>query len=202
MQEWSARQVHDTVAAIVSQPAYGAPARQSLVGRFLRYLFRRIAELFDWMGGSVDARIIVAGAVVLVALIVVARIAVDRRLAENRRRGLDVRGARGERRDYWRIAGELAASGRHADASHAVYAAVLDALTGSGMVKYHSSKTSGDYARELRRHGSPLATDFRSFAREFDRAVYGTAAVSAEDYARLRALAEPLAPPARARPAA
>jgi hypothetical protein len=129
--------------------------------------------------------------VLVVAAMIAARLVVARRLSDDRRRrGLGVRANRGEAVDYWIVAHDEAASGRYAEACHAVYAAVLDTFAREGIVTFHPSKTSGDYGRELRRAGVHVATDFRSFARQFDRVIFGELSVSAEDYARLRGLAE------------
>jgi hypothetical protein len=189
MQQWTPAQVHDTVAAIVSQADFGG-GRQSLLGRFIRFLAERLSEFFGLMRGSLDARLVVIAAVLLIVLIIVARIVVDHQLEARRRRGFDIHGTRGERRDFWGIARELAAAERFIDASHALYAAVLESLSSAGAVKYHASKTTGDYWRELRRGGSPVATEFRSFGRDFDRAVYGRSAVTRDEYQRLLDAAE------------
>ncbi len=188
---WSARQIHDTIAKIAAQPAYASHARESLLGRLLRYLLDRLSAFIHYFRGSVDARIALIVGAVLVAAIVAARIIVTRRLTEDqRRRGLGIRANRGESVDYWIVARDEASNGRYADACHAVYAAVLDTFAREGVVTFHPSKTSGDYARELRRAGVPALADFRTFTRQFGRVIFGELSVSADDYARLRALAE------------
>jgi hypothetical protein len=67
---------------------------------------------------------------------------------------------------------------------------VLDAITGAGLVRYHASKTNGDYARELGRTGSPVAAVFRAFGRDFDHVMYGHTAAAADDFHRLLVNAE------------
>ena len=188
---WTAREVHDTVARIAAEPAYGSSTRQSLLGRFLRYVWARLEAFISFFEGSVNARVALIGAMLVVAAIIAARVIVARRLTEERRhRGLGIRANRGQNVDYWLIARDEAAHGRYADACHAVYAAVLDTFAREGIVTFHPSKTSGDYGRELRRAGGEIVTDFRSFTRHFDRVIFGELSVSADDYARLRALAE------------
>jgi hypothetical protein len=200
MVQWTPAQIHDTVAAIASQAAYGGQ-RRSLVGRFLRFVFARIGELLDFVRGSLDARVVIAIAVLAIVLIVAARVAIDRRAAERRR----ARAARGRgrdgRRNAWTESREHAAAGRFDDACHALYLAVLDELTASGLVRYHRSKTAGDYSRDLRRGGAAIASDFRAFVRDFERAVFGQGGVAREDYERLAALAERIVASVR-RPAA
>jgi hypothetical protein len=101
-----------------------------------------------------------------------------------------VRGPRGERQDLRALALQFAAEGRYADASHALYGALLYALTSAGLVRYHASKTTGDYSRELRRGRSPLAEPVRQFGRAFDRAVYGDSSVTREQWESLLSAAE------------
>jgi hypothetical protein len=187
---WTVAQIHDTVAKIASQPAYAASVRESLLGRFLRYVLDRVASLLAWLSGSIDARIALIVAVVLVAAVIVLRVVVARQLREGRGRlGLTIN-SMSVRADLWALARDEAAAARYVDACHAVYAAVIDTFARQGFLAVHESKTSGDYARDLRRAAAPVVADFRSFARQFDRAVFGTATVGADDYARLRESAE------------
>ncbi len=191
--DWTTRAIHDTVAAIAKQPAYSVPLRRSLLGRAFGWLFERIADLIALFRGSRDLRIaaIVAAAIILVAII--GRIVIGKQVDVVRRRaGFDADFGTGQRRDFWNLARELSASGDHVAASHALYAAVIDGLTRSGAITFHSSKTSGDYARELSRRGIINASDFRAFARYFDRVVYGASSVVPDDYGRLFEMAQHL----------
>lgn len=189
--EWTTRAIHDTVDAIARQPEYAVPLRRSLLGRAFTWLLDRLGELIDLFRGSRDLRVgaIVGAALILVAI--VGRVVIARRIDYVRRRaGFGADFAKGERRDFWSLALELAASGNHVAASHALYAAVIDALARSGAITLHSSKTSGDYARELFRRGAGQASEFRAFARYFDRVVYGAATVGPAEYARLVEMAQ------------
>ena len=190
MAQWSARQIHDTVDAIMRQPAYGHGARQSLIGRLFRFLGERFNALFRAVEGSLNARIVVILAIAAIVFVIVARIVVDRRQAEARRQRGGARVRAGERRDFWQDASVAADQGRFAEACHALHAAVIDQLARDGLVKWHASKTNGDYARELRRRGAPAYADFRVFARDFDRVAFGTSEIGRDDYVRLRAEAE------------
>jgi hypothetical protein len=191
--EWTTRAIHDTVDAIARQPAYAVPLRRSLLGRVVGWLFERFGELVELFRGSRDLRIAAIVAAALILFAIVGRIVVARQIDTVRRRGgFGAELGKGERRDYWNLARELAAKGDHVAASHALYAAVIDSLARSGAITFHSSKTSGDYARELFRRGAANASEFRAFARSFDRVVYGTATVGADDYARLSDMAEKL----------
>lgn len=186
--QWTPAQVHDTVAAIVAQPGYGGQ-RRSLFARFFRFLLDELRELLDLVRGSLDAKLIIAATVIVIVGIVAARIVIDRRSAE-RRAGLAGRSrAAGARRDAWAEARSLAEAGQFTEASHALYGAVVDTLTASGALRYHRSKTAGDYARDLRRAGSGVAPDFRTFGRDFDRLAFGQVRPTRADYDRLSSLA-------------
>jgi hypothetical protein len=182
--------IHDTVAAIARQRVYAVPLRRSLIGRAFGYLADRFADLLGLLRGSRDFRIVVIAASALIVLAVAGRIIVARQLDVIGRRGRTGVGSRNERRDFWALSRELATSADYVGACHALYAAVIDALARRGSVKFHESKTSGDYARELRRVGSPAVQPFRAFARQFDRAVYGHSTPGGDDYERLAHAAE------------
>lgn len=191
--EWTTRAIHDTVDAIARQPAYAVPLRRSLLGRAFGWLLERFAELIELFRGSRDLRIAAIAAAALILFAIIGRIVVARQIDTVRRRGaFGAEFGKGERRDFWNLARELAAKGDHVAASHALYAAVIDSLTRNGAITFHSSKTSGDYARELFRRGAGNAPEFRAFARYFDRVVYGAATVSVDEYTRLSDMAEKL----------
>jgi hypothetical protein len=187
---WSTAEIHDTVAAIARQPAYATPLRRSLLGRALSFLVNRFVDLLGLLNGSREFRWIAIVATLLIVLAVAGRIVISRQLdVLGRRQG---RGSRmsSAGKDYWAMSTELAAAGDYVGACHALYAAVIDSLARSGAVKFHASKTSGDYARELRRHGSPAVQSFRAFARQFDRIVYGMSLADRDEYERLARAAE------------
>jgi hypothetical protein len=84
--------------------------------------------------------------------------------------------------DSWREAEALAKSGQFTEAAHSLYRATLNVLSANGLVRLHESKTSGDYARELRRRGAPAHTAFRRFGARYDRIMYGTGVCDAASY--------------------
>lgn len=186
---WTSAQVHDTVAAIARQRIY-APARRSVISRFISYVFERIGELFDLIRTSPSARLLVIASMVAVAIVVVARIVAARRVdASHRGRHRAGRaGVVGE--EAWSAARAAASAGDYTNACHLLYAAVLEALARDGAVKRHVSKTSGDYVRELRARGAPSLREFREFTGDFDRVIYGHGEASATDFDRLSSAAE------------
>jgi hypothetical protein len=187
---WSPAQIHDTVAAILREPAFAGRGRESLLGRFLRFV---IAHIRDWIRqyqGSANGRYIIIAALIVLILIIVARIVSIRDAeAHARRRGFASRASSSDT-DLWSEAQGLAAAGDYTAASHALYAALLVRVARSGGIMLHASKTGGDYWRELYRRGLPIAADFRSFSRRFDRVMFGTGSATAEDFAELANLAE------------
>ena len=90
--------------------------------------------------------------------------------------------------EAWKVAGRLKEQN----------VPVLLSLTRSDRVRLDPSKTSGDYARELRARGSAAYQPFRAFSRRFDVAVFGHGGCDAALIEDLRRLAAPLAPRARA----
>jgi hypothetical protein len=105
-------------------------------------------------------------------------------------------GGRGGRtgEDPWRAADALLAAGRLEEAAHALYRGVVESVARAEKLRLDPSKTSGDYARELRGRGSARLSPFRAFARRFDVAVYGHGGCDAEALSELARLAEPFRP--------
>ncbi|HUQ82697.1 MAG TPA: DUF4129 domain-containing protein, partial [Gemmatimonadaceae bacterium] len=83
----------------------------------------------------------------------------------------------------------LAAAGNYTDAAHLLYRGLTERLAASELIRLHESKTSGDYARELRAAGSPVHAEFRQFGRRYDRALFGIGVCDAPTYAALREMA-------------
>jgi hypothetical protein len=124
-------------------------------------------------------------------VIVVARLALGARARPD---GMDdggrvQPGGRGE--DPWRAAERFVAAGQLEEAAHALYRGVVESVARSDRLRLDPSKTSGDYARELRARGSARLSHFRAFARRFDVAVYGHGGCTADAVAELSRLAEP-----------
>jgi uncharacterized protein DUF4129 len=186
---WTARQIHDTVAAIVRQPAYAVPVRQTLLGRVLKFIGDEFRDLIQLLGGSQSARVIVIVAVALMVLAIAGRIVVGQRLELRRKTAGSLQIVGSARRDYWVLAGEMEQRGDFVAASHALYLAVLEALARSGGVTFHASKTVGDYVRDLKQRRSESLDAFREFGNRFERDVFGAQPPNAATYRRLTELA-------------
>ena len=196
--EWPASVVHDTVAAIARGLEYRRSLRQSFLDRMFLWVGEAIAKVIAFIRQLPSSRTIgltILGIIValIVLRIVVAALARDDTRARRSRRD----GARaGE--DPFAVADRFAAEGRYEDAAHALYHGVLLALARSERVRLDPSKTSGDYARELRKRGSASYQPFRTFSRRFDVAVFGHGGCDAQLIDDLRRLSAPFAGRARA----
>jgi hypothetical protein len=191
---WSRAAIHDTVAAIVHQRPYWRNPRMSPLERLLQWLGDQLDRLFQTVSTVPYGRRIATVAACVLGLLVLARLAYAARLRSERvEPGRSRRTGRMPTPDAWREAETLAAAGRYTEAAHALYRAALALLAARGLVRLHESKTSGDYARELRRRGVPAYAAFRRFGTRYDRIIYGTGQCDAADYAVLLADAQPLA---------
>lgn len=186
---WTARQIHDTVAAIVRQPAYTVPVRQTLLGRVLKFIGDEFRDLIQLLGGWQNARLVVVIAVALLVLAIAGRIVVGQRLELRRRTAGSLQIVGSTRRDYWVLAAEMEERGDFIAASHALYLAVLEALARSGGVTFHASKTVGDYVRDLKQRRSESLEAFRQFGIRFERDVFGAQLPNATTYRQLSELA-------------
>ena len=187
IEPWSAGAVHDTVGVLLRDAGYHRSFWSSLAGRALLEFGRFVI----WVMGAVQSvpggRATVLAIIALIVLLIVGRALLANDWGEDAlfRRKSSARGAL--RVDPWSESERLAAAGDYMGAAHALYQAVLRRVAGSERVRVHASKTSGDYVRDLRRRGSPLATPFQRFGRRFDRVIFGKGVCTADDYAELRA---------------
>jgi hypothetical protein len=190
--------VHDTVRAALRDPAFQRSLRSSIADRLLLW----VVEWFDRLARAVrqlpSARSIALGFIALLVLLVLARVVIAARARGDRveRRG----GRRGTHaaEDPWQLAEALATEGRYEEAAHALYRGVIASLGRDERIRLDPSKTSGDYARELRRRGAASLTPFRAFTRRFDVAVYGHRTCDGPVFAELRELSAPFRRRARA----
>lgn len=187
VEAWSAGAVHDTVGVLLRDAGYHRSFWSSLAGRALLEFGRFII----WIMGAVQSvpggRTTVLTVIALIVVLVVGRLFIANEWGDDAlfRRKSSTFGA--SRIDPWMDSERLAAAGDYMGAAHALYQAVLRRIAGTERVRVHASKTSGDYVRDLRRRGSPLATPFQRFGRRFDRVIFGKGVCTAEDYAALRA---------------
>src|SRR6476469_6681925 len=77
---WSRAAIHDTVAAIVREPAYRRSLGAPLLDRVLGWIGDLYSRLFEALGTVPHGRVVATIAAATVALLVVARIAYAARL--------------------------------------------------------------------------------------------------------------------------
>jgi Domain of unknown function (DUF4129) len=195
--------IRDTMAAVFRQPAF-ARERPSWIGaqmdRFWTWLGNVLRSIFRPLLQSRETNplmfwilVTIIGLIVLAIIIRLGYVSYLRRT-----QGIDARafsgGAGGPARggDPRLLARQLATQGNFTDAAHALYMALLESIARRGLVRLHSSKTVGDYVRELRGRSSAIYARFREFARLYEVVVYGTGYCDRERYERLHALALPI----------
>lgn len=184
-QPWSESAIRDTVAAIVSAPAYRRDVTTTLWDRFWRAVWDTLGELFRAVSGDTELGRALVGILLTVLLVLgVARFVISYREARDPRlRARRERARSGA--DGITEAARLAAAGDHTAAAHALYAGLVTALSSRALVRRHASKTSGDYARELRRRGAPEHAAFERFRRRYDRVLYRELVCTPDEYERL-----------------
>ena len=195
---WPPTAVHDTIAAIARGLEYRRSIRQSLLDRAFLWIAQALERLINYIRHLPSSRTIGLTILGLIVAAIIARLVISSLARDDggprTRRG---RGVRADE-DPFLAAERLAGDGRFEDAAHALYHGVLLALARTDRVRLDPSKTSGDYARELRARGSSSYQSFRDFSRRFDVAVFGHGVCDAALIDDLRRLASPFAPRARA----
>lgn len=188
---WPPSAIHDTVSAVVNGRAFGRSLQRSLAQRLIRWIADGLSSLLDYLRASAPARWLAIGFAILLVLLIVGRLLLAARARdEDDMMGGDARRSR-PGVDPWRAATRFSEAGEFEEAAHALYRGVVESVTRSERLRLDPSKTSGDYARELRARGSPRYPVFRSFARRFDVAVYGRGGCDAVAFGELARLAEP-----------
>lgn len=163
--------------------------------------------MLDWLGdllrrlfGAIpsvpNAKWIILGIAILAVVAIAARFVFANEAEERRRRARSRTVFGGA--DPLIEAERLAAAGDYTEAAHLLYRAVTERLAAAEQIRLHPSKTSGDYARELRTRGSSSYQPFREFSRRFDVAVFGHGGCDAVLIDDLRRLAAPFTARARA----
>jgi hypothetical protein len=199
VQAWSARAIHDSLAAIVAQHPYDRSLRRSLMDRLFDWIDRMFHRVLDALGDVPYGRWVILGAAIVVLAAIIARSIYVASTEDRERAARGLRRGRAIVADPWAEAQQLATAGRLTEAAHSLYRALLEILVQREQLRLHPAKTSGDYSRELRARNSPLWGPFRQFGRRYDRVLFGHAPCDAASYVALLNDAAPLLEP-RARP--
>ena len=183
-QPWPAATIQDSVAAIIAQRAYQRSVQATLLERILDWLADLIRRILSSVREVPNAKWLVLGLAIAVLLAIAARLWLGNEAAERRRRARAgvVQGGG----DPWVDADRLAAAGDFTGAAHLLYRGLTERLAAQEQLRIHPSKTSGDYARELRMRGYPAHNEFRQFGRRYDRILFGTGTCDATTYTALR----------------
>ncbi len=182
----TAGEVAEALRAVLARPEFQPGLErpgQGLLARVVRWLFdlvdRLLPDIPALPGGPLLNAIAVAG-LVAGAVLLVRRLVRDRA----RRRGRIPATASGESAPslepalertaaQWEArARELLAAGRAREAALALYQSVLRRLADAGLIRYHTSKTPGDYRREIA--GAPAAGAYAAFLRGFEPLAFAT----------------------------
>ena len=183
-QPWPASAIQDSVAAIVSQGAYQRSVRATLLDRLLEWVAALLRRFFAAISAIPNFKWVILGVAIVVLLAIAARFWLGSEAAERRRRMKP--GAVAGTGDAWLEADRLAATGDYTAAAHQLYRGITERLAAAGQIRLHPSKTSGDYARELRLRGIGSHAEFRQFGRRYDHVLFRTGHCDAEMYAALR----------------
>lgn len=186
--------VREALARVYERPEFVQAERKTfleVLTEWLRdWLGRAGAELPPWAG---DVPKVFAA---LLALILVARIAGAARgwLRGRERAGVQAAPAalaRSDAASHRRRAQEAAATGDYVAAVRALYLYAVARLDEQEWVRFHESKTGGDYLGEVAR--SERGETFRRFLEEVERVVFGGRPCGPERFAALSGLAESVA---------
>ena len=180
--------VRDTVHAVVDDLAYRRSISTSVLGRIWRWTMELLDRIIGAAADAPHGRTLVIAGLAVIALLVIGRLVFASRLGVDEL-GMSRRHPERLRAPTLADADRLATDGRHDEAVHALYQAVLEWVARRDGIRLHASKTSGDYARELRLRGSPVHVDFHRFGRRYDRVLFGDGTCDASTYATLRELA-------------
>ena len=194
------RTIRRAVEAVYGTPTYN---RTSLWTRFWGWVWEMLGRLLLWLAPAFGALhkspplfwAVVIGLALLTAAVIARWLYLWRARTAQRVAGAweTQRGA--VRGDAWAAAQQLAAHGDFTAATHALYAALLDAGARQNQLRLHPSKTAGDYVREVRKHSSPLFANFRDFTRAYEIVIYGFGECNRDRYERLLSLATPVVRP-------
>ena len=181
--------VRDTVHAVVDDLAYRRSISTSVLGRIWRWTMELLDRIIGAAADAPHGRTLVIAGLAVIVLLVIGRLVFASRLGVDEL-GMSRRHPERLRAPTLADADRLAADGRHDEAVHALYQAVLEWVARRDGIRLHASKTSGDYARELRRRGAAVHQPFRQFSRRHDRIVFGSGGCDAATWAALRNDAE------------
>jgi hypothetical protein len=178
---WPDSVVRDTIARIVQAEEYRRSLGETAMSKIWRWIWDHVADLYRRLEELPYGKEITLVLLLIAVGLIVARLVLGVR-AEERARRVAARVHSGNKALAIADAERLAASGDFTEAAHLLYAVLLQSGAARGAFRVHPSKTTGDYARELRRKRGSWASPFQSFRSRYDRVIYGDMACSAADF--------------------
>ncbi|MEP6766724.1 MAG: DUF4129 domain-containing protein [Gemmatimonadaceae bacterium] len=195
---WTDKAIRDTVAAIAKQSAYDRQLAQSLWDRIVRWIFQRLFEFYNAIRHMPYGTVILYTLLILALALIAARLVIgvnsERVLRGQTRRSSTNVGATAMMLE----AEQLASAGDYTRAAHLLFSALITVGASRGELRLHPSKTTGDYAGELRRRHVSWLKLFQLFRARYDRVIYGDMQCSPEDYQALLQLTRSVLAPAKA----
>ena len=188
---WPSSAIHDTVQAVLREPAFRRSTGRSLADRLLMWLLDWLERATPLLRHLPSTRSLGLALIGLLVLFVVTRFVLANRWREGAGMGGSPRRSSSSLGDPWLAADALIAERRYEEAAQALYRGVILSIVRDERLRLDPSRTSGDYARELRRRGATSLVPFRAFTRRFDVAVYGYGGVGDTAVGELRALSAP-----------
>lgn len=194
LQSWvGIERIGPALESIYGRPEFLRVERRTLVeivAEWLVGLLERMGEAAPWLDPVGDALYVILAAV---GLLLVVRIALGvRRLLHGSRAtpraAESAPGAGLDSATQRRAADEAARRGNYAAAVRALYLYVVARLHERGVVRYHESKTGGDYLLEARR-----PEGLAGFLRDVERVVFGGRPCDRALLERLAGVAEAVA---------
>lgn len=179
---WTDSAIRDTVAAIASERAYQRAITNSWGSKIVRWIVDLIGDLLSIIGSTPHGRLITQILLAVLVVLIIARIALGIGAERYARREFQPRGTGVRAAAMLAEAERLAAAGDYTGAAHVLFAALLATGAARGELRLHPSKTTGDYARELRRRNASWLQSFQLFRSRYDRVIYGDMLCSADDY--------------------
>lgn len=182
---WTDQAIRDTIAAIADNVAYQRELSQSLWDKILRFVVDQLNRLIDAVGATTYGRTIALTLVALAVGLIIARLVLgvvaERQIGGAKpRRNTDAQNSA-----QLSEAERLASQGEYTAAAHVLFALVLSTGSARGEFRFHPSKTSGDYAREIRRRATRWLHPFQNFRQRYDRVIYGDTVCSVDEYQAL-----------------
>lgn len=201
----SAERVSDVLRDIMADPDF-ATFDASARDRVIRWLFGKLVDAWNWLQrlvgedgtGVAELVVIVVAVAALVAMVAVASRHAPRVLGHEPADDEGQEPAPATAREWLGIANRRAGEGAFRPAATALYQGFLLSLEQQGALSFHSSKTPGDYAREIAGGSAGSASAGSRFLASFQGYSFGQEEPTGAGYTDLTRMARDAGCPAEA----